>query len=94
MIEQLPKHEDEWAYYESEPLFEYVNRVSDMMGETVTDINPDGSYNSTPHLLPFRFASYYLNGKIDTEEIKMDLYESPDIQDTLKAFGLTRLLTY
>ena len=87
-MEQLPKYEDEWAYYENEPLFEYVNRVSDMMGETVTDINPDGSYNSTPHLLPFRFASDYLNGKIDTEEIKMDLYESPDIQDTLKAFGL------
>ena len=87
MIE-LPKHEDEWAYYESEPLFDYVNRVSDMMGETVTDINPDGSYNSTPHLQPFRFASDYLNGKIDTQSIYMDLYESPDIQDTLRAFGL------
>ena len=59
-----------------------------MMGETVTDINPDGSYNSTPHLQPFRFASDYLNGKIDTQSIYMDLYESPDIQDTLRAFGL------
>ena len=88
MIEPLPKHEDEWAYYESEPLFEYVTRISDMMGETVTDINPDGSYNSTPHLQPFRFASDYLNGKIDTQSIYMDLYESPDIQDTLRAFGL------
>ena len=89
MIEPLPKHEDEWAYYESEPLFEYVTRISDMMGETVTDINPDGSYNSTPHLQPFRFASDYLNGKIDTQSsIRMDLYESPDIQDTLRAFGL------
>ena len=88
MIEPLPRHEDEWAYYESEPLFDYVNRVSDMMGETMTDINPDGSYNSTPHLQPFRFASDYLNGKIDTQSIYMDLYESPDIQDTLRAFGL------
>ena len=88
MIEPLPKHEDEWAYYESEPLFEYVTRVSDMMGEIVTDINPDGSYESTPHLQPFRFASDYLNGKIDTQSIRMDLYESPDVQDTLKAFGL------
>ena len=88
MIEPLPKHEDEWAYYESEPLFEYVTRISDMMGETVTDINPDGSYNSTPHLQPFRFASDYLNGKIDTQSIYMHLYESPDIQDTLRAFGL------
>ena len=88
MIKQLPKHEDEWAYYESEPLFEYVCQVSDMMGETVTEINPDGSYESTPHLLPFRFASDYLNGKIDTQSIRMALYESPDIQDTLRAFGL------
>ena len=88
MIEPLPKHEDEWAYYESEPLFDYVCQVSDMMGETVTEINPDGSYESTPHLLPFRFASDYLNGKIDTQSIRMDLYESPDIQDTLRAFGL------
>ena len=88
MIKQLPKHEDEWAYYESEPLFEYVTRISDMMGEIVTEINPDGSYESTPHLQPFRFASDYLNGKIDTQSIRMDLYESPDIQDTLRAFGL------
>jgi len=88
MIEPLPKHEDEWAYYESEPLFEYITRVSDMMGEIVTDINPDGSYESTPHLQPFRFASDYLNGKIDTQSIRMDLYESPDVQDTLRAFGL------
>ena len=88
MIKQLPKHEDEWAYYESEPLFDYVCQVSDMMGETVTEINPDGSYESTPHLQPFRFASDYLNGKIDTQSIRMDLYESPDIQDTLRAFGL------
>ena len=88
MIKQLPKHEDDWAYYESEPLFDYVCQVSDMMGETVTEINPDGSYESTPHLLPFRFASDYLNGKIDTQSIRMDLYESPDIQDTLRAFGL------
>ena len=89
MIEQLPKHEDEWAYYESEPLFDYVCQVSDMMGEIVTDINPDGSpASTTPHLQPFRFASDFLDGKIDTEEIKMDLYESSNIQDTLKAFGL------
>ena len=88
MIEPLPRHEDEWAYYESEPLFDYVCQVSDMMGEIVTDINPDGSYESTPHLQPFRFASDYLNGKIDTQSIYMDLYESPDIQDTLRAFGL------
>jgi hypothetical protein len=88
MIEPLPRHEDEWAYYESEPLFEYVTRVSDMMGEIVTDINSDGSYESTPHLQPFRFASNYLDGKIDTQSIRMDLYESPDIQDTLRAFGL------
>ena len=88
MIEPLPKHEDEWACYESEPLFEYVTRISDMMGEIVNDINPDGSYESTPHLQPFRFASDYLNGKIDTQSIRMDLYESPDIQDTLRAFGL------
>lgn len=88
MIEPLPKHEDEWAYYESEPLFDYVCQVSDMMGEIVTDINPDGSYKSTPHLQPFRFASDYLDGKIDTQSIYMNLYESPDIQDTLRAFGL------
>lgn len=89
MIEPLPRHEDEWAYYESEPLFDYVCQVSDMMGEIVTDINPDGSYESTPHLQPFRFASDYFNGKIDTQSsIRMDLYESPDIQDTLRAFGL------
>ena len=86
MIKQLPKHADEWAYYESEPLFDYVCEVSE---ETVIEITPDGSpASTTPHLQPFRFASDYLDGKIDTEEIKMDLYESPDIQDTLKAFGL------
>jgi hypothetical protein len=86
MIEPLPRHEDEWAYYESEPLFDYVCQVSD---ETVIDINPDGSIASTtPHLQPFRFASDYLDGKIDTQSIRMDLYESPDIQDTLRAFGL------
>ena len=89
MIEQLPRHEDEWAYYESEPLLDYVCQVSDMMGETVTDINPDGSIASTtPHLQPFRFASDYLDGKIDTQKIRKDLYESRDIQDTLRAFGL------
>ena len=87
MVEPLPRHEDEWAYYESEPLFEYVCQVSE---ETVIDINPDRSIASTtPHLQPFRFASDYLDGKIDTQSIKMDLYESPDIQDTLRAFGLT-----
>lgn len=86
MIEQLPKHEDEWAYYESEPLFDYVCQVSD---ETVLEINPDGSIASTtPHLQPFLFATDYLDGKIDTQSIRMDLYDSPDIQDTLKAFGL------
>ena len=86
MIEQLPKHEDEWAYYESEPLFDYVCQVSE---ETVIDINSDGSpASTTPYLQPFRFASDYLDGKIDTKKIKMDLYESPDIQDTLRAFGL------
>ena len=86
MIEPLPRHEDEWAYYESEPLFDYVCQVSE---ETVIDINPDGSIASTtPHLQPFRFASDYLDGKIDTQSIRMDLYESPDIQDTLRAFGL------
>lgn len=82
----MPKHEDEWAYYESEPLFDYVCQVSE---ETVIDINPDGSIASTtPHLQPFRFASDYLNGKIDTKSIYMNLYESSDIQDTLRAFGL------
>lgn len=86
MIKQLPKHEDEWAYYESEPLLDYVCQVSD---ETVLEINPDGSIASTtPHLQPFLFATDYLEGKIDTHNIKMDLYESPDVQDTLKAFGL------
>lgn len=86
MVEPLPRYEDEWAYYESEPLFDYVCQVSE---ETVIDINPDGSIASTtPHLQPFRFASDYLDGKIDTQSIKMDLYESPDIQDTLRAFGL------
>ena len=86
MIEPLPRHEDEWAYYESEPLFDYVCQVSD---ETVIDINPDGSIASTtPHLQPFRFASDYLDEKIDTQSIRMDLYESPNIQDTLRAFGL------
>lgn len=86
MIEQLPKHEDEWAYYEIEPLFDYVCQVSD---ETVLEINPDGSIASTtPHLQPFLFASDYLDGKIDTHNIRMDLYESRDIQDTLRAFGL------
>lgn len=86
MVEPLPRYEDEWAYYESEPLFDYVCQVSE---ETVIDINPDGSIASTtPHLQPFRFASDYLDGKIDTQSIYMNLYESPDIQDTLRAFGL------
>ncbi len=40
MIEPLPNHKDEWAYYESEPLFDYVCQVSD---ETVLEINPDRS---------------------------------------------------
>ena len=86
MIKQLPKHEDEWAYYESEPLFDYVCQVSD---ETVLEINPEGSIaGTTPHLQPFLFASDYLEGKIDTHNIRMELYESQDIQDTLRAFGL------
>ena len=86
MIEPLPRHEDEWAYYESEPLFDYICEVSE---ETVIDINADGSIASTtPHLQPYRFACDYLDEKIDTQSIRMDLYESPDIQETLKAFGL------
>ena len=86
MIEPLPRHEDEWTYYESEPLFDYICEVSE---ETVIDINADGSVASTtPHLQPYRFACDYLDGKIDTKSIRMDLYESPDVQDTLKAFGL------
>jgi len=88
MIEPLPRHEDEWAYYESEPLFEYVTRVSDMMGEIATDINPDGSYESTPHLLPFSFASAYHENKIDLKGVNQVVYEKSEIQDTLKAFGL------
>lgn len=88
MIEPLPRHEDEWAYYESEPLFDYVCQVSDMMGETVTDINPDGSYESTPHLLPSSFASAFNEGTFDVEGINQTYYEKPEIQDTLKAFGL------
>ena len=87
MIE-LPRHEDEWAYYESEPLFDYVTRVSDMMGEIVTDINPDGSHESTPHLLPFSFASAYHENKIDLKGVNLEVYEKSEIQDTLKAFGL------
>lgn len=87
MIE-LPKHEDEWAYYESEPLFDYVNRVSDMMGEIVTDINSDGSYESTPHLLPSSFANAFHERTFDMEDINQAVYEKPEIQDTLKAFGL------
>ena len=87
MIE-LPKHEDEWAYYESEPLFEYVCQVSDMMGEIVTEIAPDGSYESTPHLLPSSFASAFNEGTFDVEGINQTYYEKPEIQDTLKAFGL------
>ena len=86
MIEPLPRHEDEWTYYESEPLFDYICEVSE---ETVIDINADGSIASTtPHLQPYRFACDYLDGKIDIQSIRMDLYESPDVQDTLKAFGL------
>lgn len=86
MIEPLPIHEDEWAYYESEPLFDYVCQVSD---ETVLDINPDGRVASTtPHLQSYRFACDYHDGKINTKDIKMNLYESPEIQNTLKAFGL------
>ena len=88
MIEPLPRHEDEWAYYESEPLFDYVCRVSDMMGEIATDINPDGSYESTPHLLPFSFASAYHENKIDLKGVNQVVYEKSEIQDTLKAFGL------
>ena len=86
MIEPLPRHEDEWAYYESEPLFDYVCQVSD---ETMIDINPDGSIASTtPHLQPFLFATDYLDGKINLKKIEKDLYESSEIQNTLKAFGL------
>ena len=88
MIEPLPRHEDEWAYYESEPLFDYVTRVSDMMGEIVTDINSDGSYESTPHLLPSSFANAFHERTFDMEDINQAVYEKPEIQDTLKAFGL------
>jgi hypothetical protein len=88
MIEPLPRHEDEWAYYESEPLFEYVTRVSDMMGEIATDINPDGSYESTPHLLPSSFANAFHERTFDMEDINQTNYEKPEIQDTLKALGL------
>lgn len=87
MIE-LPKHEDDWAYYESEPLFDYVCRVSDMMGEIVTEINPDGSYESTPHLLPSSFANAFHERTFDMKDINQAVYEKPEIQDTLKAFGL------
>lgn len=88
MIEPLPKHEDEWAYYESEPLFDYVCQVSDMMGEIATEINPDGSYESTPHLLPSSFANAFHEKTFDVEDINQTVYEKPEIQDTLKAFGL------
>ena len=88
MIEPLPRHEDDWAYYESEPLFDYVTRVSDMMGEIVTEINPDGSYESTPHLLPSSFANAFHERTFDMEDINQTVYEKPEIQDTLKAFGL------
>ena len=88
MIEPLPRHEDEWAYYESEPLFDYVTRVSDMMGEIVTDINPNGSFDSSPHLLPSSFASAFHERTFDMEDINQTDFEKPEIQDTLKAFGL------
>jgi hypothetical protein len=55
----------------------------------VLDINPDGSIASTtPHLQPYLFATDYLDGKINTKDIEKDLYESSEIQNTLKAFGL------
>ena len=58
------------------------------MGEIATDINPDGSYESTPHLLPFSFASAYHENKIDLKGVNQVVYEKSEIQDTLKAFGL------
>ena len=59
-----------------------------MMGEIATDINPDGSYESTPHLLPSSFANAFHERTFDMEDINQTDYEKPEIQDTLKAFGL------
>ena len=39
-----------------------------MMGEIVTEINPDGNYESTPHLLPSSFASAYHERTFDMED--------------------------
>ena len=92
MIQELPKYEDTWTYY-GESLLEYVVKVADQFWSDPGDSYIDEITNkvvceSLPSSAPDIFAYNFSKGKIETEKVHLDLYESDDIQKTLEAFGL------
>ena len=92
MIQELPKYEDTWTYY-GESLLEYVVKVADQFWNDPGDSYIDEITNkvvceSLPSSAPDIFAYNYSKGRIETEKVHMELYESDDIQRTLEAFGL------
>ncbi len=92
MIQELPIHEDIWAYY-AEPLLEYAVKVADNFwcepGEPYLDEKThEVVCEPTPSSAPYRFARHYANGKINAGKVHKELYISDDIQKTLEAFGL------
>lgn len=92
MIQDLPIYEDYCAYY-GEPLLDYASKVADEFW-----CEPDDPYldeethevicGQLPSTSQYTFAWRYIKGEIETEKVRMDLYEGDDIQKTLEAFGL------
>ena len=92
MIQELPRYEDTWTYY-GESLLEYVVKVADQFWSEPGDSYINETTNeivceSLPSSAPDIFAKQYNEGRIETEKVHLDLYESDDIQKTLEAFGL------
>lgn len=62
MIQELPIHEDSWAYTFNEPLLDYVRKVANWFWmDYDPEINEPTGYSYVPRL----FALRYLDGEID-----------------------------
>ena len=62
MIQELPIHEDSWAYTFNEPLLDYVRKVAECYWmEYDAEIGEPMGYSDVPRM----FASRYLSGKVD-----------------------------
>ena len=67
---------------ESDPLFDYVNEVSDRFWAGY-----DPELGEVPSFAPMTFYQRYFSGHIDTSRLNK-YEESEEVQGTLKAFGL------